>query len=170
MRAGQALLTTRADHAASRPDQPETCRPGPYVATTARAHLYVDDAAAIFSGSAAGVVESFDLLLLFWLILGAPLSWPKVSLSTLGGSQGPCRWIGVDFDVTAAGARMQLPAEFLADLAAQVEALSRTSGRISDSEVHQLCGRAARVAYVVPAATPFAAALRAALADSRETG
>ena len=47
---------------------------------TSRIHLYVDDAAGTFLGQPAATQERFDLLLLFWMVLGAPLAWPKVSL------------------------------------------------------------------------------------------
>ena len=81
----------------------------------------------------------------------------------------PVRWIGVDFDATVAGdARMRLPPEFLRDLSEQVSATAAAGGRISDSDANRLIGRAARVAFVVPAAAPFAAALRAALFDARQ--
>ena len=168
MRAGQALLATRADRAAGHPPHQDDDSE-PYLRATARLHLYVDDAAVLLAGSPGDVTESFDLLLLFWLLVGAPIAWPKVCLHPLGLAHPPCRWIGVLFDLPPAGARMRLPDDFVADLAAQIEELLASPGRIADSLLHQLCGRAARVAYVVPAATPFSAALRTALTDSRTT-
>ena len=85
-------------------------------------------------------------------------------------SDGPVCWIGVEFSLAAAGrSRMQLPQKFLDELVEQVLAISRGGGRVSDSEAHKLVGRAARVAFVVPSAAPFSAALRAALADARST-
>ena len=65
---------------------------------------------------------------------------------------------------------MRLPPAFLEKLAQQVQELASGVGRVTDTDAHQLCGRAARVAFVVPAAAPFAAALRAALQDARATG
>merc|ERR1712051_345782 len=77
----------------------------------ARCHLYVDDAAAAFSGAQEEIEEAFDLLLLSWLVLGAPLSWPKVSLAPVA-ADAPARWIGVDFSASREAARMRLPPEF----------------------------------------------------------
>ena len=168
MRAAQATLTSATD----RTDDVEHSPRGlpEFAAATSRLHLYVDDAAALFAGAVPATEECFDLLLLLWLTLGAPIAWPKVVLTCLDGAPAPCRWIGVDYDLTPDGARMRLPAEFVAELLAQLDHLLARGGSLSDSEVHQLCGRAGRVAYVVPAATPFASAIRAALEDSRRVG
>lgn len=167
MRAGQAMLSSRADWEASAGAGGAGSGTGHFVSAKVRLQLYVDDAAGIFSGARGDVIEAFDLLLLLWLVLGAPISWSKVALEQL--DKGPCRWIGVDFDTAGAGARMRLPSQFLEDLAAQVRDLASRPGRVSDTEAQQLCGRAARVAFVVPTAVPFAAALRAALQDARGT-
>ena len=169
MRAAQALLTTRGDFEQSSGGRgrQEECA-APFAAAVTRLHLYVDDAVAAFRGRLDDITEAFDLLLLLWLALGAPVAWPKVSLEALGG-ETPSRWIGVDFDLSSGGARMRLPEVFLNELAQQLEELLACRGTLTDTMIHQLCGRAARVAFVVPAAGPFAAALRAALEDSRAT-
>ena len=164
MRAGQALLASRRDLEEHR------IRSSSGLDATARIHLHVDDAAGTFLGRPAATQESFDALLLFWLIMGAPLSWPKVSLEPVASAGAPpFRWIGVDYDMVGQQARMRLPADFVSELAEMLEGFARRSGRVTDREASVLCGRAARVAYVAPAAAPFAAALRAALADSRGT-
>ena len=165
MRLGQAILTTRADRAAAGGASPSS---GPFLAARSRLQLYVDDAACAFSGAAGAITIAFDVLLLLWLTLGAPIAWPKVALAWVDCS-GPLRWIGVDFDITPAGARMRLPPEFLDELASQVVDFARRSGSVTDAEANQLVGRAARVAYVAPSAAPFAAALRGALEDSRRS-
>ena len=161
MRCAQAILSCRADG-------PEDAEEGDFVDAVVRSHLYVDDAAIALAGSEAEVHEAFDLFLLFLLALGAPIAWNKVVLHAL--ASGPVRWIGVDFDLGPSGSgRLRLPPDFVEDLASQVAAAARHGGRISDAEAQQLIGRTARVAYVAPAAAPFAAALRVALAAARET-
>ena len=170
MRTAQGILTCLTDAAAcagSRHGSPSD-HPADYLDARARAHLYVDDAAVALAGDDQDIIESFDLLLLFFLVMGAPVAWSKVALHD--GSAGPVRWIGVEFDVSPAGcARLRLPPEFLEELAEQVTAIARAGGRVSDGELHKMIGRAARVSFVVPAAAPFAAALRAALVDARAT-
>ena len=64
---------------------------------------------------------------------------------------------------------MRLPPEFVRELLDQMDSVARRGGRVTDAEANRLVGRAARVAFVVPAAAPFAAALRAALHDARTT-
>ena len=166
MRIGQAVLTSRQEWATRSRD------PGgknhDYIDASARCHLYVDDAAAAFRGSREDIEEAFDLLILLWLVMGAPISWPKVGLQLVDESR-PTRWIGVDFSLVAAGARMRLPPEFIAELLAQVLSITSQGGRVTDADANRLVGRAARVAFVVPAAGPFAAAVRAALEDARAT-
>ena len=90
-----------------------------FVEVAARCHLYVDDAAAAFCGPLEDVEEAFDLLLLTWLVLGAPISWPKVALAPIL-AETPARWIGVDFSIAKGIAKMRLPPEFVAELLAQL--------------------------------------------------
>ena len=171
MRIAQAVLSTYDDYAAcagSRRPAGEELEPVDFLPARARAHLYVDDAALALSGSPDDMHESFDVFLMLLLVLGAPIAWPKVALHDVAA--GPVRWIGVEFSLTAAGlGRMQLPEDFLEELAQQVIEIVSKGGQIPDSEANKLVGRAARVAFVVPAAAPFAAALRAALTDARAT-
>ena len=84
-------------------------------------------------------------------------------------AQHPTRWIGVDYTICPAGARMRLPHDFINELLEQMDTVARRGGRVSDADANRLVGRAARVAFVVPSAAPFAAALRAALTDARAT-
>ena len=168
MRLGQALLTACRDlqegAAAALVDEPDAA----FADAAARAHLYVDDAAVALCGEPEEVEEAFDLLLLVWLIMGAPISWPKVALTPIT-AETPARWIGVDFFLSEGAARMRLPPDFVEELLAQLREVRGQSGQISDADAARLVGRAGRVAYVIPAAGPFAASLRAALEDARTT-
>ena len=171
MRMAQTLLTTYDEYTASAGSR-RTARmdvePADCLEARARAHLYVDDAALALAGTEEEVHESFDVFLLFLLVMGAPISWGKVSLHPVLAD--PVRWIGVEFSLTSSGrGRMQLPADFLKELMDQVIEVARIGGRISDADANKLVGRAARVSFVVPASAPFSAALRAALTDARAT-
>ena len=188
MRAAQSILTSAAEFGrsgrkpvgpsrgsspSSRPSGREPVdrdwRECDFLDASVRMHLYVDDAAVAIAGTPDEIVEAFDLLLLFLLVLGAPIAWSKVALHPIFAAD-PVRWIGVDFDLVASGAaRLRLPPAFVKELLEQVEAAAGREGRISDADAHSLVGRATRVSYVVPAAAPFAAALRTALSEARAT-
>ena len=168
MRLGQAILTARhdlrGDAATGLAEESDEA----FVDAAARAHLYVDDAAVALCGEPEEVEEAFDLLLLAWLIMGAPISWPKVALTPIT-AETPARWIGVDFSLARGAARMRLPPEFVSELLQQLREIRAEGGQVSDAAAARLVGRAGRVAFVVPCAAPFAASLRAALEDSRRT-
>ena len=166
MRLAQALLTSCQDWASS--SGARDADTADFIDASARCHPYVDAAAAAFRGPREDVEEAFDILLLLWLVLGAPIAWAKVSLQEISASQ-PTRWIGVDFTLSPEGACMRLPPEFVSELLEQMSSVARRGGRVTDAEANRLVGRAAQVAFVVPAAAPFAAALRAALSDARTT-
>ena len=90
-----------------------------------RAQLYVDDPIVSVRASAAQAKSTLDLVVLWWLVLGIPLSWKKGFLSS--GSE-PHRWIGIDYTLTAEGALMRLPPAFVADLLARLLPLCSPSG------------------------------------------
>ena len=169
MRLGQALLSDMADLTkAVGADMAEELGEAAVLDATSRSHLYVDDAAIASRGEPECTQEAFDVLLLVWLVLGAPISWPKVALHRVTQTT-PTRWIGVDYSLADAGSKMRLPPEFVEELLIQLRSVSDRDGRVTDGEAAKLVGRAGRVAFVVPAAAPFAAALRTALADARGT-
>ena len=171
MRLAQAVLTAfddLPDSAGSRHLRSQPLELADCLEARCRAHLYVDDAAVVLEGLDEDIFESFDTFLLLLLALGAPIAWSKVALHAIAA--GPVRWIGVDFSLVAGDvACLRLPPAFLDELAGQVEEIARAGGRVSDAEANKLVGRSARVAFVAPAAAPFAAALRTALADARDT-
>ena len=76
-----------------------------------RAQLYVDDPIVSVRASEVQAKSTLDLVVLWWLVLGIPLSWKKGFLSS--GSE-PHRWIGIDYTLTAEGALMRLPPAFVA--------------------------------------------------------
>ena len=91
-----------------------------------RAQLYVDDPAVCARGSPEGVEEAFDILLLWWLVLGLPLAWKKGSVHM---NEQPYDWIGVHFIPTAQGeVHMELPKQFLRDFLEALRPFCRTKG------------------------------------------
>ena len=148
-RTAQALLGP-SDRLERRTDQScQAVAPG-------RVQLYVDDPAVAVVGTRAQAHVSFDLVVMWWLALGIPLSWKKGQ--TFDGST-PHRWIGIMYHVVDKGAVMRLPPEFLLELAELLAPLCRRTGTIGIPELEVVVGKAARVAHVVPSAKPFVAGL-----------
>ena len=72
-----------------------------------RMQLYVDDPTVVAWGTRQRRAATIGLLVLWWLVLGIPLSWSKGS-ALLGPV--PHVWIGVRFWIPSVGvARMALP-------------------------------------------------------------
>ena len=133
--------------------------------TIVKGQLYVDDPVVCARGPREEVLKSFDLLLLWWLVLGLPLAWKKGSLHE---NFQAYEWIGVSFTPRAeGGVWMELPAAFLENFLELVKVFCRPRGvcRLSDAE--KLVGKAGRIAYIVPGARQFVSGLYAALAASK---
>merc|ERR1712085_77085 len=129
-----------------------------------RAQLYVDDPIVSVRSTEVDAKYTLDLVILWWLVLGIPLSWKKGFL-TSGAT--PHRWIGIDYTLTAEGAVMRLPPAYVAELLARLLPLCSTKGVIAADELDALVGKAGRVAHVVPSAKPFVAGLWAGLSEVR---
>jgi hypothetical protein len=73
----------------------------------AAVQVYVDDPAIVVSGSSAQQSTSIDLAILWWLVLGIPLSWRKGAVHAATEQHV---WIGVEFRLLRSGvAQMTLP-------------------------------------------------------------
>ena len=128
-----------------------------------RLQLYVDDPAAVASGSGEQRAFTFSGMVLWWLVLGVPLSWAKGAVHR---SRDLHTWIGVVFTSPARGvARMSLPAPFVAELV-QLCRLFLTAKHAPLTAADSLVGKAGRVVYVLPQTRPFVAALYEALSAS----
>ena len=126
--------------------------------------MYVDDPVLSCIGSEQAAKLSFDLVILWWMLLGIPLSWKKGSIFTQNVEH---RWIGIDYTLVDAGARMRLPPDFVAELLTLLQPLRSASGSLKSSEIDVIVGKSARVAFVVPSAKPFVASLWGALAGAK---
>ena len=129
-----------------------------------RLQLYVDDPVVSVRAKEDQAHETFDLVILWWLTLGLPLSWKQRPLTR--GSE-PHRWIGIDYTLGDTGAIMRLPPQFVADLLVLLEPICFSTGTISMSDLEVVIGKAARVAHVVPTAKPFVAGLWGGLGAAR---
>ena len=83
-----------------------------------RLHKFVDDPVIAAAGKPDAVEELVDFIILWWLVLGIPLSWKKGG-ATRADATHP--WIGVLFSMGKQGtAKMWLPADFVETLIEQV--------------------------------------------------
>ena len=101
------------------------------LAFSTRLQLYVDDTIVTLLGALGVVVLAFDLLLLLWLCLGAPIAWKKVWLGPTYADT-PHRCIGVDFVLRSDGAVMSLPEAFLQDLDGLLVEFARGYSTVGD--------------------------------------
>ena len=130
-----------------------------------RLQLYVDDPALTLRGSVVQQHLAIDVVLLWWMCLGIPLAWSKGAYMD---GRTPHEWIGVKFwSSAAASATMSITGSFLESLLEVAAKFTSPSPRTASlRDAHQLCGKAGRLAQVVPAAKPFVGQLFAALAAS----
>ena len=144
-RSGQALLL----------ESPDTS-----CVAQARLQLYVDDPIVVVTGSKVQRREAVDVLLLWWLILGIPLSWTKGSYVS---ARTPHTWIGVAFQVVGYGAvDMTLPKAFVEDILQILVQFTTGRGSANVALARSLCGKAARMAQIITATQPYASNLYAA--------
>ena len=131
-----------------------------------RLQVYVDDPALVIRGSLDQQTRAIDMAVLWLMLLGIPLSWDKGSFCT--GTAGHT-WIGVDFRVVSAGvARLSLPKSFVEQFLPLVQKFCDPKRRTATwKEADELCGKAGRLAQVVPEARPFCAGFYAALAGAK---
>eukprot|EP00971_Amphidinium_carterae_P339300 6477003-Amphidinium_carterae.2 len=124
-------------------------------------NCFMDDPAGALCPSKAKIVV--NVAILFWLVLGAPLSWKKGRMG-----EGEHHWIGVTFKPGCDGCvQMSLPDEYLEVVREDLKKFVGATGHESLACARRLTGRCARIAQIVPQATPFSSALWAALAAAQ---
>ena len=130
----------------------------------ARLQLYVDDPVLVASGSDTDRQEQLDLAILWWLVMGIPLSWKKGSSSSTDETY---RWIGVDFKLISPGlAQLQLTDDFKTELQDLLRHYSQGETQINEHHAQSLCGKVGRLAQIIPEARPYASAMYGALAGA----
>ena len=106
-----------------------------------------------------------DLLLGWWLVLGAPLAWKKGSFSSSSH-----QWIGVLYTIRPTEVWMELPQAYLKELLVLLEPFCSGIGHIDAKTAERTACKAGRVAQVVPAATPFVGSFWGALQAASTAG
>jgi hypothetical protein len=131
----------------------------------ARRQLYVDDPIWGLAGTPSQNLRSVDLILMWWLLLGIPLSWKKGSYND---PLTPYTWIGVEYSVPVPGfSRMAVPQAFIASVLDDLAEFTSESKAVATHVAERLVGRVGRIAQVVPSARPFACAMYAAMTASK---
>jgi len=132
-----------------------------------RMQMYVDDPTAACLGTAAETSTAIDLIMLWWMVLGLPLSLPKGVYTSQGHT-----WIGAVYStrLTPRGwaAVVRILDSFAEELYELLEEFSTKYGHVSKSTVERVLGKAGRLAYVVPPARPFVSALWGAFGAARD--
>ena len=127
----------------------------------ARLQLYVDDPAAVIRGTGKRARLEFDILLLWWLVIGLDLSWSKESFTSKKHE-----WIGIGFEIVDGVTSMTIPPDFAEATAEALKPLCLSHGTAALAQARTAVGKASRIAQVIPEASPFAASLWAALAGA----
>ena len=127
-----------------------------------RMQLYVDDPALTLAGPTVQQQLSVDLVVAWWLCLGIPLSWDKGSLACSAAAHD---WIGVTFQCRQPGTcTMTVPNKFHQEVLVLARLFADPSTSTAPlAKAHALCGKAGRLAQVVPEVRPFTSALFSAL-------
>ena len=148
-------------------------RPASFAARTGQALLepergylqvYVDDPAAASEGTREFALREGSMLLLWWLVLGLDLAWNKGTFT-----DGSHDWIGVKYGMTDAGPTMELPVKYLEETVEALEPLCKASGTVALKKVQRALGKAGRIGYIVPDASPFVASLWAGFRAGRRS-
>ena len=125
----------------------------------ARLQVYVDDPWSIWRGSPEARRHNRAVLLLWWLVLGPPLSWSKVQL----GRQ--VKWIGVVVRLVGNTVHLELDERFIEDIAGDVE---ETLGFtwVAVGRLRKLAGKVEWAAGIIPYLKAMIMPLWAATADA----
>ena len=78
-------------------------------------------------------------------------------------------WVGIRFELVGPVAVMSLTEEYLSSVLLALQPFMKRKGVATLAQARELVGKAARVAQVVPAATPFVASLWATLTTSEKS-
>ena len=128
--------------------------------TEARLQVYVDDPWCIWRGSAAQRRRNRAVLLLWWAILGPPISWRKMQIGVR------IKWIGVLVVLAGGQVSVTLDPTFLRDLAREIGVLRRVQS-IPPARLKKLAGKAEWAAGIIPYLKPMISPLWSAASDTQ---
>ena len=127
---------------------------------------YVDDPAGTCIGRPAEIDIGFDVIILWWWLLGIPLALRKGVRE-----HGARKWIGAIYQIRQGPftpeAPISVPPAFAAELANQLRPFAAGEGHVGEAAAEKRMGRAGRLAYIIPTTRPYMTALWGALAGAR---
>ena len=130
-----------------------------FTAEEARIQVYVDDPWTIWRGSEEERAKNLGLLLLWWRVLGPPISWRKIQVGR------EVRWIGVQIALARGGVDLTIDPDFLDDL--NLDIIKAHDGdEISTTVLRKIAGKAEWIAGLIPYVKPMVSPLWAAIADA----
>ena len=124
-----------------------------------RLQVYVDDPWTIWRGALATRRRNRAILLLWWLVLGPPVSWKKVQIGR------GIRWIGVCVQLRGDFVHITLDGAFVLGLAAEVTTILGLAW-VSAGRLKKLVGKAEWAAGIIPYLKAFIMPLWAATSDA----
>ena len=124
-----------------------------------RLQIYVDAPWSIWRGARATRRRNRAMLLLWWLVLGPPLSWKKVQIGR------NIRWIGVCVQLKEGFVHVTLDEAFVLDLATEVTTILGLAW-VSAGRLKKLVGKAKWAAGIIPYFKAFIMPLWAATSDA----
>ena len=130
-----------------------------FSATEVRLQVYVDDPWSIWLGDPNTRARNFGYLLLWWRVLGPPVSWKKIQV----GKQ--VKWIGIHISILNGGIDLEMDPDFLDDLVKDIVECSGAAP-IPAAKLRRVAGKAEWAAGLIPYLKSMVSPLWAALADA----
>ena len=130
-----------------------------FSAEEARIQVYVDDPWTIWKGGDEERAKNLGLLLLWWRVLGPPISWRKVQVGR------DVRWIGIHISIARGGVDLTIDPDFLSDLILDIQK-AHDGDDILATDLRKIAGKAEWAAGLIPYLKPMVSPLWAAIADA----
>ena len=130
-----------------------------FAADEVRIQVYVDDPWSVWRGPAETRARNLGTLLLWWRVLGPPISWKKVQVGA------EVKWIGVHIAIRDRGVDLTMDPAFIEDLATEIENIKKVQDP-TVAQIRKLAGKAEWAAGLIPYLKSMISPLWAALADA----
>ena len=130
-----------------------------FSAEEVRIQVYVDDPWTVWRGSDEARARNLGLLLLWWRVLGPPISWKKIQVGK------EVKWIGVHIHILRGGVDLTIDPDFVSDLLTDIQELS-DGKEITVALLRKVAGKAEWAAGLIPYLKPMVSPLWAAIADT----
>ena len=123
-----------------------------------RIQVYVDDPWSIWRGPAEARARNLGTLLLWWRVLGPPISWKKVQVGSV------VKWIGVQIAIRDRSVDLTMDPAFIADLSTEIENVKQVQDPTA-AQIRRIAGKAEWAAGLIPYLKAMVSPLWAALAE-----